>query len=173
MDYAKLDTATLAHVDDSYYYGAYCRRCKHSARLSLVKLRRTSRGKFPIGEGEGAASMRALRTARGGHHVPGAESANRQCRIPLSRGASGVIHIWSDAPVIPIAVANSAGDAEPMAKRRQPIDDLIDALVWMRRTSKRRARRSADISFDCGPNGTEVPLAETYPNGRGVEADRY
>ena len=39
MEYAKLDTATLAHVDDSYYYGAYCRRCKHSARLSLVKLR--------------------------------------------------------------------------------------------------------------------------------------
>jgi hypothetical protein len=30
-----------------------------------------------------------------------------------------------------------------MAKKRQPIDDLIDALVWMRRTSKRRARRSA------------------------------
>jgi hypothetical protein len=29
----------LAHVDDTYYYGAYCRKCKHSARLSLVKLR--------------------------------------------------------------------------------------------------------------------------------------
>jgi hypothetical protein len=54
-----------------------------------------------------------------------------------------VIHIWSDAPDIPIAAASSAGDAEPMAKKRQPIDDLIDALVWMRRTSKRRARRSA------------------------------
>src|SRR3984957_11659741 len=53
---------------------------------------RTSAGKFPVGEAEGAASMRALRTARGGHHVPGAESANRQCGIPLSRGASGVIH---------------------------------------------------------------------------------
>jgi len=54
-----------------------------------------------------------------------------------------VIHIWSDAPDIPVAAASSAGDAEPMAKKRQPIDDLIDALVWMRRTSKRRARRSA------------------------------
>jgi len=50
-----------------------------------------------------------------------------------------VIHIWSDAPDIPVAAASSAGDAEPMAKKRQPIDDLIDALVWMRRTSKRRA----------------------------------
>ena len=84
-----------------------------------------------------------------------------------------MIHIWSDAPDIPIAAASSAGDAEPMAKRRQPIDDLIDALVWMRRTSKRRAQRFAGISFDCGPNGAEVPLAETYPNGSGLEADRY
>jgi hypothetical protein len=40
MDYAKLETATLAHVDDSYFYGAYCRKCKHSARLALEKLRK-------------------------------------------------------------------------------------------------------------------------------------
>ena len=53
-----------------------------------------------------------------------------------------MIHIWSDGPDIPIAAASSAGDAESMAKKRQPIDDLIDALMWMRRTSKRRARRS-------------------------------
>jgi hypothetical protein len=39
MEYAKLETATLAHVDDSYFYGAYCRKCKHAARLSLEKLR--------------------------------------------------------------------------------------------------------------------------------------
>jgi hypothetical protein len=39
VEYAKLETATLAHVDDRYYYGAYCRKCKHAARLSLVKLR--------------------------------------------------------------------------------------------------------------------------------------
>ena len=38
MEYAKLETATLAHVDDSYYSGAYCRKCKHHALLSLVKL---------------------------------------------------------------------------------------------------------------------------------------
>lgn len=48
MEYAKLDTATLAHVDDSYYYGAYCRRCKHSARLSLVKLRAHLGESFPL-----------------------------------------------------------------------------------------------------------------------------
>jgi len=48
MEYAKLDTATLAHVDDSYYYGAYCRRCKHFARLSLVKLRAHLGENFPL-----------------------------------------------------------------------------------------------------------------------------
>jgi hypothetical protein len=48
MEYAKLDTATLTHVDDSYYYGAYCRRCKHSARLSLVKLRAHLGDNFPL-----------------------------------------------------------------------------------------------------------------------------
>jgi hypothetical protein len=30
MEDAKLETATLAHVDDSYYYDAYCRKCKHA-----------------------------------------------------------------------------------------------------------------------------------------------
>jgi hypothetical protein len=39
VEYAKLETASLAHVDDTYYYGAYCRKCKHGARLSLSKLR--------------------------------------------------------------------------------------------------------------------------------------
>jgi hypothetical protein len=39
VEYAKLETATLAHVDERYYYGAYCRKCEHLARLSLVKLR--------------------------------------------------------------------------------------------------------------------------------------
>jgi hypothetical protein len=48
MDYARLETATLAHVDDSYYYGAYCRRCKHSARLSLSKLRTHLGDTFPL-----------------------------------------------------------------------------------------------------------------------------
>jgi hypothetical protein len=36
MEYARLETAALAHVNDDYYYGAYCGKCKHSARLSLV-----------------------------------------------------------------------------------------------------------------------------------------
>src|ERR1700677_328788 len=39
MEYASLETAALAHVDDTYYYGAYCRRCRHSARISLERLR--------------------------------------------------------------------------------------------------------------------------------------
>ena len=29
MEFATLETAALAHVDDSYYYGAYCGKCKH------------------------------------------------------------------------------------------------------------------------------------------------
>ena len=48
MENAKLETATLAHVDDSYYYGAYCRKCKHSARLSLMKLRAHLGESFPL-----------------------------------------------------------------------------------------------------------------------------
>ena len=48
MEYAKLETAALAHVDDSYYYGAYCRKCKHAARLSLVKLREHLGETFPL-----------------------------------------------------------------------------------------------------------------------------
>jgi hypothetical protein len=48
MEYAKLETATLGHVDDSYYYGAYCRKCKHSAQLSLVKLRARLGDCFPL-----------------------------------------------------------------------------------------------------------------------------
>jgi len=48
VEYAKLETAALAHVDDSYYYGAYCCKCKHSARLSLVKLRRHLGDNFPL-----------------------------------------------------------------------------------------------------------------------------
>jgi len=48
MEYAKLETAALAHVDDSYYYGAYCRKCKHSARLSLVKLRKHLGDDYPL-----------------------------------------------------------------------------------------------------------------------------
>jgi hypothetical protein len=48
MEYAKLETAALAHVDDSYYYGAYCRKCKHAARLSLEKLREHLGDTFPL-----------------------------------------------------------------------------------------------------------------------------
>jgi hypothetical protein len=50
MEYAKLETATLALVDDRYYCGAYCRKCKHSARLSLVKLRTNLGDNFRVAE---------------------------------------------------------------------------------------------------------------------------
>lgn len=39
MEQAKLERDTLAHVDERYYYGAFCRKCKHRSRLSLIKLR--------------------------------------------------------------------------------------------------------------------------------------
>lgn len=48
MEYAKLETAALAHVDNSYFYGAYCRKCKHSARLSREKLREHLGDDFPL-----------------------------------------------------------------------------------------------------------------------------
>jgi hypothetical protein len=48
MEFAKFETAALAHVDDSYYFGAYCGQCKRSARLSLVKLRERLGDCFPL-----------------------------------------------------------------------------------------------------------------------------
>jgi hypothetical protein len=48
MEYAKLETAALAHVDDTYFYGAYCRKCKHAGRLSLEKLREHLGDNFPL-----------------------------------------------------------------------------------------------------------------------------
>jgi hypothetical protein len=48
MEFAKLETAALAHVDDRYYYGCYCGACKHTARLSLVKLRAQLGDDFPL-----------------------------------------------------------------------------------------------------------------------------
>ena len=48
MECAKLETAALAHVDDTYFYGAYCRQCRHAARLSLEKLRKHLGDNFPL-----------------------------------------------------------------------------------------------------------------------------
>jgi hypothetical protein len=48
VEYAKLETACLAHVDESYYYGAYCRKCGHHARLSFIKLRAKLSDDFPV-----------------------------------------------------------------------------------------------------------------------------
>jgi hypothetical protein len=48
MEFAKFETAALAHVSDDYYFGAYCGKCKHTARLSLVKLRERLGDCFPL-----------------------------------------------------------------------------------------------------------------------------
>jgi hypothetical protein len=48
VEYAKFETAALAHVDASYYFGAYCGQCRHTARLSLVKLRDRLGDCFPL-----------------------------------------------------------------------------------------------------------------------------
>ncbi len=45
---ARLETATLADVDDTYYYGAYCPSCLRSRRISLTRLRATMGDHFPL-----------------------------------------------------------------------------------------------------------------------------
>lgn len=67
MQYAALETAALAHVDDIYYYDAYCGKCRHHARLSLEKLRaRLSSAAFRVaGELSGASYLGGhVRTGR-------------------------------------------------------------------------------------------------------------
>jgi hypothetical protein len=48
MESATLETAALAHVEGTYHYSAYCRRRKHSARISLVRLRARLGDTFPL-----------------------------------------------------------------------------------------------------------------------------
>lgn len=48
MDYARLETASLADVDDTYYYGANCPSCLRAVRLSLARLRGTLGDHFPL-----------------------------------------------------------------------------------------------------------------------------
>jgi hypothetical protein len=48
MDYARLETALLRDVDETYYYGAQCRECGHGARLSLAKLRTHLGDDYPL-----------------------------------------------------------------------------------------------------------------------------
>jgi len=48
VEYAKLETATLAHVDDRYYFGVHCRSCLRSARLSLPRLRGLLGDEYPV-----------------------------------------------------------------------------------------------------------------------------
>lgn len=48
MEYARLETASLKDVTDSYYYGCSCQSCLHTARLSLSKLRAHLGADFPL-----------------------------------------------------------------------------------------------------------------------------
>jgi hypothetical protein len=47
-EYAAFETAALAAVSDDYYFGAYCGKCEHHVRLSLVKLRARLGDDFPL-----------------------------------------------------------------------------------------------------------------------------
>jgi len=48
VEYAKLETARLRDVDETYYYGAQCRKCGHGARLSIAKLRAHLGDDYPL-----------------------------------------------------------------------------------------------------------------------------
>jgi hypothetical protein len=48
MDYARLETAKLSDVDDSYYYAADCQSCLRSRRLSLARLRAALGDDYPL-----------------------------------------------------------------------------------------------------------------------------
>jgi hypothetical protein len=43
-----LETATLAELDDSFYYGASCSSCHRSKRVSLLRLRSVLGDTFPL-----------------------------------------------------------------------------------------------------------------------------
>jgi hypothetical protein len=80
MDFANLETAALAHVDDSYYYGAYCGKCKHTARLSLVKLRARLGDDFPLKDVRPRLRCRRCRVTPYRDYVLGAASEKRESR---------------------------------------------------------------------------------------------
>jgi len=61
---ANLSTVMLADVDDSYHYGASRTQCRHTARVSLTKLRAHLSGAFP-GEDQTAPVVLVLRLSAG------------------------------------------------------------------------------------------------------------
>jgi len=63
MEYARLETAKLGEVDDSYYYGASCGKC-NASRLCLLKLRAYLGDAFPL------VKVRARLAASGAAHAP-------------------------------------------------------------------------------------------------------
>ena len=48
MEYARLESAKLRDIDDTYYYGAQCRQCGHGARLNVAKLSARLGDDFPL-----------------------------------------------------------------------------------------------------------------------------
>ena len=48
MEYARLESAKLRDVDDTYYYGVQCRQYGHGARLSVTKLIARLGGDYPL-----------------------------------------------------------------------------------------------------------------------------
>ena len=88
MDYATLERDTLAHINDSYYLGAHCRKCGHHARLSVVKL------KSHLGEGFRLAKLRdRLRCERCGDR--------KQIVLRLlnpSQRTGNLVHLFERAP---------------------------------------------------------------------------
>jgi hypothetical protein len=48
VEYATFNSATLADVDDSYYYAVDCRSCLRNARISLSRLRGLLGSDFPV-----------------------------------------------------------------------------------------------------------------------------
>ena len=105
--YAKLETAALAHVDDSYYYDAYCRKCKHAARLSLEKLLERLGDSFPLRKVKERLRCERCSSRQIVNTFPGAGQENRlrrgivfQNTSEMTRTSIGVTHKGS-APTAP------------------------------------------------------------------------
>ena len=48
IKHAPLETAYLSQVTSHFYLGAYCRKCKHAARLNPDRLRQKLGGDYPV-----------------------------------------------------------------------------------------------------------------------------
>jgi hypothetical protein len=48
IQHPTLETACLAQITKEFYLGAYCRKCKHAARLNADRLRAKLGGDYPV-----------------------------------------------------------------------------------------------------------------------------